>query len=160
MVDAYNGGLEDVYQAEKRRNRSMDEGWQLQKGEADQAATIDIKDQLFSSSKIDRTGYILQSLKKSTPATNVNLQKVKQIKSQAKSKVAYAYKERYSGVYEDRMRKGLLKKENSMEKFLEPTQLGMNNPIQHALHSEMSEIRKLEENAKKNGMAQPEQLTS
>ena len=36
----------------------------------------------------------------------------------------------------------------------------MNNPIQHALHSEVTEMRKLEDNAKKNGLMTEERMTT
>ena len=78
---------------------------------------------------IDRTGYLLKQLRSQTPATNVNLSKVKFIQSQAKDKVGYAYKERFCGVYEEKKRKGLLKKENSWEKFINPIRLGIDNTM-------------------------------
>ena len=62
----------------------------------------------------------------------------------------YAYKKRFSGVYEDRKQRGLLKKYDSNEKFLDPTSLGINNTLQRALQTEMAEKRKHEEHGKKN----------
>ena len=131
MVDANNGNLEHIYQTDKtRRNKSMDEF--IKERETNNQTTISTKGQMDgdnASSYIDRTGYILQSLKKSTPNTSLNSTQIKRIKQQAKSKVSYAYKERYSGVYEDRKRRGMLKRNDSYETFVNPPQIGLNNSI-------------------------------
>ena len=50
-------------------------------------------------SVFDRTNHVLHMLKRLTPATNVNQKIVNQIKAETKDKVSYAYKERFSGVY-------------------------------------------------------------
>ena len=145
MVDANNGNLEHIYQTDKtRRNKSMDEFIKERETNNQTMSTKGQMDGDNASSYIDRTGYILQSLKKSTPNTSLNSTQIKRIKQQAKSKVSYAYKERYSGVYEDRKRRGMLKRNDSYETFVNPPQIGLNNSIQHALHTETSEIRKLE----------------
>ena len=91
---------------------------------------------------IDRTGYLIKQLRGQTPAVDVNIGTVQQIRARAKTKVDYAYKERFCGVYDERRRQGLLKKENSWEKFVNPVKLGLNNTIQHALNSDYQETSK------------------
>lgn len=74
-----------------------------------------------------------------TPGQSVNQNKIKRIQQQARNKVAYAYKERYCGIYEEKKRTGQLKKDNSWDKFVNPTKMGLNNCIQHALNTEAGE---------------------
>jgi len=40
-------------------------------------------------------------IKNKTPEFNVNVRKLRQIRQKAKSKVSYAYKEKFNGVYDD-----------------------------------------------------------
>lgn len=97
----------------------------------------------YGKPDIDRTRYILKQLKRKTPSQSVNLQRVQEIKSQAKSKVDYVYRERFNGIYEERKRKGQLKREDSWKNFVEPdVGVGMNNPLQHAYNTDYQETNK------------------
>ena len=64
-----------------------------------------------------------------TPGADVNLRKVRQIQKAAVDKVSYAYKERFAGIYEEKRRKGEIKRENSWDRFVNPEKIGINNYI-------------------------------
>ena len=97
MVDPNHGELERMYQTSYARSRPTNDH--------DKSNIYDI----YQDGKpdIDRTNQILKQLAIQTPAqVGVNAGKVRQISRQATSKVAYAYKERFCGVYEDKLRLG------------------------------------------------------
>ena len=64
-----------------------------------------------------------------TPQEGVNAERIQQINQQAKSKITYAYKERFNGVYEEKKRLGQIKRENSWERFINPDHVGLNNTM-------------------------------
>ena len=73
------------------------------------------------NSAIDRSNMVLKLLKLQAPKKmNPNQQILNNMKTKAKDKVSYAYKERFCGIYEDRKRNGLIEKEDSFEKFYNP----------------------------------------
>ena len=88
------------------------------------------------TSVFDRTNTVLHRLKSQTPAYNVNRRKIKKIQARVKNKVSYAYKERFTGIYNEMNRNGNLKRENSWEKFINPDRVGVENYMQRALNSE------------------------
>lgn len=89
-----------------------------------------------NETSIDRTKIMLRRLSMQTPEkTNINQNLLRSITSNSKSKVSYAYKERFCGIYEDKRRNGKLTKENSFDKFVNPTgeiKVGYENHLQQA----------------------------
>ena len=130
MINPVHGDLERMYQTTYNRKPSADENNQSKL----------LKTYEEGRPEIDRTQHILKCLKDKTPGmTDINRGKIRRINHQAQNKVAYAYKERFCGIYEDRKRAGQLTRENSWEKFVNPAKVGINNYIQHALNSEAAE---------------------
>jgi len=130
MINPVHGDLERMYQTTYSRKPSADENNQSKL----------LKTYEEGRPEIDRTQHILKCLKDKTPGmTDINRGKIRRINHQAQNKVAYAYKERFCGIYEDRKRAGQLTRENSWEKFVNPAKVGINNYIQHALNSEAAE---------------------
>ena len=76
---------------------------------------------------LDRTNHVLHRMKIQTPMYNVNKARLNAIKRNSKNKVSYAYKERFTGIYDEMKKTGRLKRENSWNKFVNPDKIGIDN---------------------------------
>ena len=116
MVDGNAGELENIYQNVSERVY-------------DAETQNKIMQNYSGSQVIDRTNKLLRRLQMQTPEVGMNQSKVKRIQQQASNKVAYTYKERFCGVYEEQKRTGQLKRDNSWDKFVNPNKMGLNNHL-------------------------------
>ena len=51
------------------------------------------------------------------------------ISDQAENKVSYTYKKKFCGLYTEMQRTGKIKREDSWEKFVNPSKIGLDNHL-------------------------------